>query len=152
MGRLPAAEITISWRDESGSRGQTRLYRASFTAAADIAAAVDFAQLAGGVTGCSCAGLSVLYSWWLTDARGDGPQLRQWEAVLVFATATPGQLVHVTVPGVAVGLVVAGPGAELDTTAPALAALAAGLVVAGVSNPFGYVATELLAAYVQFTP
>lgn len=150
MINLPAAEVVISLRDGSGSVGRVMANVGDGTSITAARGAIQ--TLLGPLSSlsrCAMVGYSVSYTTFISSAAGDAGQLALARGLFVFATDQEDQYLTLAVPGINPELVALD--GTVDPAQPDVAAFI-GQVVGQVTNPFGAVATELLASYLQIDP
>lgn len=142
------------WRvlDESGTRGTQRVYiqRAGINAAQSAGAGLRSVFRA--MSGCSYLEQQlVLPAVELFPAPAAGSDVRIC-ALFVFGCATPEQYALISIGGIRPELIMqtgCAAGVNIDTSAPAVAALIAELTSGRYCNQFGHTITQLAAAFVR---
>jgi len=151
-----AQQPHIIWtlRDGSSSLGMIKGYLPhGATVAAAMSGAAARRSLLVPVTGCVFVRESIIYSSIESAPAAPAPNANVLRAgVLMFATAAPGQLGAVALPGLLPGLLAlegCAAGLDIDTAHPDVMALVAHLLTGAYSNPFGHELTAVIAGYMQ---
>lgn len=141
--RLPAVRCAIQWLDGSGSRTSSICYRQSSEPIAAVdAAAMGLVATVQAASNCAVEEYTATWSFHVGDTRpAPGGAPASQGAVWVFGTATEGEYVMFSLPGVPETYIFDG---EIDITQPDIAAIGEFIISAGLENPFGVAATELL--------
>jgi len=148
--RLPAASIEIIWQDGSGSRGISECHRhSSQDVAAVNAAATSLCSVLLNVSDAAIVEYITKWRFYISDARPTSGTTKNYGATLIFATATTDEYAMVEVLGVPTSYIVDG---MIDIANADIAAIGANIIASGYCNPFGSVATTLIAAVPTFTP
>jgi hypothetical protein len=151
MAAQPAAEVTFTLLDETGSRASMSLSVPYATLAADAEAAADALNpLIQAVTGCAIIGQSVTYSKIETDAAAPAAGSRVERKGVFVLRAANAKTVSYSVPGVLDALIKST--GQIDEDEANAAALVAALVDG--ANPWsdsnGGALTSLVKAYERY--
>ena len=153
MVQLPAAELHVTWRDESGSRATPYVYMRIIEASAALNAAAGLVGVMDAVTGCTCTGYRVSYPFHIGDQAASGTQPENYRGLFVFQCEGTGKYLTLAVPCIKQSVIEPqSPGMDIVQTAPAVQALIQAVIGGSFCNPFGYQAIALESAFVQFIP
>jgi hypothetical protein len=148
--RLPATRIDIRWHDITGSEGVTGCHRHSSEDVVAVHAAIT--SLCGRLETVSNAAIVEYTAKWryhITDTRPTSGTTKNYGALFIFATATTDEYVMIEILGVSESNIVDG---LIDITNADIITMIENIIDAGYCNPFGSVATSLIAAIPTFNP
>ena len=148
---LPALSVTVAWIDGKSKTTTSVAHRTSSESAAAVetAAAALTAALAA-ASNAIITGYTAEWSIHLSDMWPGAGTTANYGATLIFSTAVTGEYVMVDVLGVPVTYI--GTDGMIDITNANIASIGATIIDSGYCNPFGSIATALVAAIPTFTP
>lgn len=154
MPNLPAGELVISYRDASGSLGQTSHWTASTDVATARAAAAALAVVLNAASGCTITTWRWNWRTQLSDELGAGPEPRTQIGIFIWATTDPEQYAIYTLPGIKDSLrdVDDPSGILIDLEKPEVIQFISIIEGGAFASPQGYQITELKAAFIQIDP
>jgi hypothetical protein len=147
---LPAVRANIEWLDTTGSVTYSGCHRHSSEEVTAVNAAVtSLCATLSTVSDAVIAGYTATWSMWISDTWPIGGVTHNHGITLIFGTSIADEYVMVDIVGVPTSYIVDG---MIDITNADIAAIGENIISSGYCNPFGTLATELLAAVPTLTP
>lgn len=147
---LPAVRANIQWLGASGSVTYSGCHRRSSEEVTAVNAAVtSLCATLGAASDAVITGYTATWSLWVTDVWPTGGVTHNYGATLIFGTSIADEYVMIDIVGVPTSYIVDG---MIDITNADIAAIGENIISSGYCNPFGTMATELLAAVPTLTP
>lgn len=146
----PSTTINVVWRDASASVGYTRLHRKSSESIADSANAMDsLCDVLARASTCTLTGYHVVWRYHRSDSAPYSSTPLEYGALLIFETSVIDAYVVFELLSIPDSYIVDG---LIDISNDDIVGLADCIIDNGVCNPFGNMATALIAGIPTFSP